>query len=118
MSDHDESAEVTPYGPLRLYGLSSRGLHRVGIRRAKEDRWSDDPSWQLVREFDPMTLARVQAAAARMNPDRAGYTLWLLDRSVRTARDQRSERWAWELIIESEGTPIESTFHQQHRRRK
>ena len=61
--------------------------------------------------------ARVQLAAERMPDERTAYVLWLLDPTLRNERDQYSERWAWELITESEGTPIISTFHPSSSRR-
>lgn len=45
-----------PYGPLKLYALSERGLHRT----------DGAGGWQLVRVFDPISLARVLSAADRM----------------------------------------------------
>jgi hypothetical protein len=83
-----------PYGPLKLYALNMCGLHRT----------DGAGSWQLVREFDPISHARVLAAAERMPDERAAYVL-------------HSERWAWELITESEGTPIIGTFSPSRRRR-
>lgn len=97
---------LKPYGPLKLYALNMCGLHRT----------DGAGSWQLVREFDPISQARVLAAAERMPDERAAYVLWLLDPSVRNDRDQHSERWAWELITESEGTPIVGTFSPPRRR--
>ena len=96
-----------PYGSLKLYALSALGLHRT----------TGDGSWQLVREFDPVSLARVLTAAERMPDERTAYVLWLLDPTVRNERDQHSERWAWELITESEGVAIVSTFNRPVRRR-
>lgn len=96
-----------PYGHLKLYALSARGLHRT----------NGAGGWQLVREFDPLTLSRVLGAAARMPTERIAYALWLLDSTLRNERDQYSERWAWELITESEGVPIVSTFNSSPRRR-
>jgi hypothetical protein len=96
-----------PYGRLKLYALSSRGLHRT----------TGANGWQLVREFDPISLVRVLEAAERMPEERMGYVLWLLDSTLRNERDRYSERWAWELITESEGVPIVSTFNRPPRRR-
>jgi hypothetical protein len=96
-----------PYGLLRLYALSESGLHRT----------DGAGGWQLVREFDPISHARVLTAADRMPDERTAYVLWLLDTTVRNERDQHSERWAWELITESEGVPIVSTFNRPVRRR-
>jgi hypothetical protein len=97
-----------PCGRLKLYALHESGLHRTdGVG-----------GWQLVREFDPISLTRVLSAADRMAEERIAYVLWLLDHTLRNERDQHSERWAWELITESEGTPIVSTFHPSTRRRE
>lgn len=76
--------------------------------RARRSVWGGGsrPLWQLVREFDPTSHARVLTAAERMQDERTAYVLWLLDPSVRNDRDQYSGRWAWEQITESEGTPI------------
>lgn len=96
-----------PYGRLKLYALSPLGLHRT----------TDDGAWQLVREFDPISLARVLRASGCMADERFAYVLWLLDPALRTERDQYSERWAWELITESEGTAIVGTFNPRPTRR-
>jgi hypothetical protein len=92
---------------LKLYALSGSGLHRT----------SGDGGWQLVREFDPISHARVLTAAERMPDERTAYVLWLLDPTLRNDRDQYSERWAWEQITESEGTPIVGTFNPPSARR-
>jgi hypothetical protein len=92
---------------LKLYALSDCGLHRT----------DGDGSWQLVREFDPISHARVLTAAEQMPDERIAYVLWLLDPTLRNDRDQHSERWAWELITESEGVPIVNTFNPPVRRR-
>ena len=97
----DPPSTPKPYGRLKLYALSASGLHRTT---------GDGDGWQLVREFDPISHARVQLAAERMPDERTAYVLWLLDPTLRNERDQYSERWAWELITESEGTAIVSTF--------
>jgi hypothetical protein len=99
-------SELKSYGPLNLYALNTRGLYRT----------NGEGTWQLVREFDPISLTRVLSAADRMPDERIAYVLWLLDPTLRTERDQYSERWAWELITESEGVPIASTFHPPTRR--
>jgi hypothetical protein len=103
MSDHEIALKI--YGPFRLYALGDRGLYRT--------RSGEGSGWQLVREFDPLNLARIRAAAERMPDERVGYALWLLDASVRTERDRHSESWGWELILEAEGAPIVRTFNQE-----
>lgn len=66
-----------PYGRLKLYALSASGLHRTT---------GDGSGWQLVREFDPISHARVLTAAERMPDERTAYVLWLLDPTLRNER--------------------------------
>jgi hypothetical protein len=43
---------------------------------------------QLVREFDPISMARMLTAAVRMPDELIAYVLWLLDTTLRNDRDQ------------------------------
>jgi hypothetical protein len=61
-----------------------------------------DGSWKVVRELDEAEAGRLARACQKLPEKRATYLLALLDPGRRTPGDP-AERWAWEIVGETEG---------------